>query len=304
MADRDGVEGRIDSYFDTIRTMARHGALAGKPGSWVNIGASADQASRRWRRTQACHPGLHAGFLEFELWGRILGAYVLPDRRQTLETAIHRIGAEEAPDDLPEIEALLEVVCPELHESTGAPGRSRPSLDEFAVLRQLQNAERRGTVSALDSALRATIVLGESVGEEAEAGHPKCEPWPVLTVSNVLTRTLCETMPRPHRHALALLVQRLFFAAHAPEEPEPEFLHQAPKFQLPEDADPMWWFSPTWQYVPDTQRGEDWGDPGPDPWLIEDLEVPVRRSVENAVKRQQEAERKFALHLLAGRPLR
>ncbi|MBI2237401.1 MAG: hypothetical protein HYU54_02600 [Actinobacteria bacterium] len=300
MADCSGVGGRIDSYFDTIRAMARHGALAGKPGIWVNIGARADEASRRWRRTQACHSGLHARFVEIELWGWILGVKVLPDRQETLAAAIHSIGAEEARDDLADIEALLEVVCPEPHEATGAPGRSRPSLSEFAVLRQLRDAERRGTVSALDAALRATIVLAESVGEDAEAGHPKCEPWPVLTVSHVLTRALWESMPRPHRAVLAHVAQRLFFAAYAPEEPRPGFIHQAPELQLPKDADPRWHFDPSWHYIPVTQRTEDWLDLGPD-LLIEDLEVAVRQGVEEALRRQREVERRLGL-LAAGQP--
>jgi len=109
-------------------------------------------------------------------------------------------------------------------------------------------------------------------------------------------------MPRPHRAALAHIAQRLFFAAYAPKEPEPEFLDQAPEFPLPEDADPMWWFNPAWQFVPVTQRGEDPLDLGPETWLIEDLEAPVTQGVEDAVEKQEEVDRKLAL-LAAGEPL-
>jgi hypothetical protein len=295
MADRDGVEGRIDSYFDTIGTMARRGAFSGRPGSWINIEARARGASRRWRRTQACHPGLHARFMEFELWGQILGACVLPDRHQALATAIHRVGAEEARDDVAEVETLLEVICPERHEAAGSPARARPSLDEIAVVRQLQNAERLSTVSALDAALRATVGLGETVGREAGLRHAKCEPWPVLTVSHVLARSLRETMPRPQRMALAHFAQHQFFATHAPEDAEPEFFQQAPAFPLPEDADPLWCFSPTWQYIPQLQTGEDGLDPGLAPWLIEDVEVPLRLDIEDAVKRRRELKQRLAL---------
>ena len=132
------------------------------------------------------------------------------------------------------------MVCPEPHDATGALARTRPSLDELAVVRVLQNAERSGSVSALDSALRATIVLAASVGGDADAGHARCEAWPLLTIGHVLTRTLWETMPSPYRLALAHVAQRRFFAAYAPREPEPEFLEQVPEFPLPEDADLMW----------------------------------------------------------------
>jgi len=301
MADREGIEGRIDDYLGAIVAMARHGALTGTPGSWVSIGVRAEDASRRWRRTQACHPRLHARYQELELWGWVLGAYVLPDRQQTLATAIHRIGAAEASDDLAGIEAILEVVCPEPHQATHTSARPRSSLQEFAVLRQLQTAERQGTAAVLDSALRATIVLAEAVGEDAQAGHRRCAPWPVLTVSYVLTKAMWETMPRPHRAALAHVAQRLFFAAYAPEAPTPEFLDQAPEFPLPTEDDPMWRFDPAWHYVACAQREEDWLDPGPEPWLIEVLEAPVRRAVEGAVRHEQELERKFAL-LAAGQP--
>jgi len=57
MSEREGVERRIDSYFDAIVTMARRGALAGKTGSWSDTGSRAEKASHRWRTTQACHPG-------------------------------------------------------------------------------------------------------------------------------------------------------------------------------------------------------------------------------------------------------
>ena len=72
MSEREGVERRIDSYFSAIVTMARRGAVAGKTGSWSDVAARAEKASRAWRTTQACHPALHAHFLEFELWGQIL----------------------------------------------------------------------------------------------------------------------------------------------------------------------------------------------------------------------------------------
>src|SRR5439155_6711558 len=130
--------------------------------------------------TQACHPALHAHFDEFVLWNEIFGVRVLPDRQRMLAATIHRIGAEEAGDDFGDVEALLGVVCPEDHTTTSPRARQKPSLDELAVLRQLREAERRGTVSALDSALRATVFLADKLGEDMQASHPKCEPWPVL----------------------------------------------------------------------------------------------------------------------------
>lgn len=302
MADREGVERRIDSYFNAIVTMARHGALAGRTGSWSDVAARAEKASRRWRTTQACHPALHAHFLEFVLWNQILSECVLPDRQGMIAAAIHRIGGEEAGDDAADVDALLGVVCPEDHARTSTRPRQKPSLDELAVLRQLQDAERRGTVSALVSAFRATVLLADKLGEDTEAGHPKCEPWPVFTVSWVLTRALWETMPNGHRTMLARLAQLLYFERHAPEEREPDFFQQTPALQVPQDADPRWSFNPAWQFVPNTQRGEDPLDPGPDPWLIEDIAASVREDIEDAVRRRQEVDRKLAL-LAAGEPL-
>lgn len=302
MIDREGVEHRVDSYFDTIVTMARHGSLAGKTGSWSDVAARAEKASSRWRTTQACHPALHAQFLEFVLWNQIFGKCVLPDRHGMLAAAIHRIGVEEAGDGLADVEALLGIVCPEDHATTSMRARQKPSLEELAVLRQLQDAERRGTVSALDSALRATVLLADRIGEDTEAGHPKCEPWPVFTVSWVLTRSLWEAMPNAHRTVLARLAQLQYFQRHAPEEREPDFFQQTPALQVPRDADPRWSFNPAWQFVPNTQRGEDPFDAGPDPWLIEDLEASVRQGIEDAVGRKQEMYRKLAL-LIAGEPL-
>ena len=58
---------------------------------------------------------------------------------------------------------------------------------------------------------------------------------------------------------------------------------------------------PAWRFVPLIQRGEDWLDPGLDPWLIKDAEVPMRRGIEDAVKRQQALERRLT-HLATGRP--
>ncbi|MBI2238027.1 MAG: hypothetical protein HYU54_05815 [Actinobacteria bacterium] len=240
--------------------------------------------------------------MEFVLWSEILRACVLPARQGILAAAIHRIGGEEAGDDRADVEALLGVVCPEDHAAASPRVRQKPSLDELAVLKQLQDAERRGTVSALDSAFRATIFLADRLGEDTEAGHPRCEPWPVLTVRRLLTRTLWETMPNAHRTVLARLAQLLYFERHAPEEREPQFFDQAPELQVPRDADPRWSFDPAWRFIPNIQRGEDPFDPGPDPWLIEDVEAPVRRGIEDAVKRQQEVDRKIAL-LAAGRPL-
>ena len=301
MADRDGVEHRVNGYFDLIVTMARHWSLAGRTGSWSDVAARAEKASGRWRTTQACHPALHAHFLEFVLWSQILSECVLPDRQGMIAAAIHRIGAEEAGDGLADVEALLGIVCPEDHATTSTRARRKPSLDELAVLRQLQDAERRGTVSALDSALRATVLLADRIGEDADAGHPKCEPWPVLTVSWVLTRALWETMPNAHRTVLARLAQLLYFQSHAPEEREPQFFDQTPDLHVPRDADPRWSFTPAWQFVPTTQRGEDPLDPGPEPWLIQDIEARVREDIEVAVKRRQEVDRKLA-RLAAGRP--
>lgn len=295
MADRDGVEHRVDSYFNAIVTMARQGTLAGKTGTWSDIAARAEKAAGRWRTTQACHPALHARFLEFELWNQILRACVLPDRQRLLAFAIHRIGGEEAGDDRADVDALLEVVCPEEHARTSTRARQKPSLDELAVLRQLQDAERRGTVSALDSAFRATVFLADRLGEDTEAGHPKCEAWPVLTVSWVLTRALWETMPNAHRRVLARLAQLEYFERHAPGEREPQFFHQTPDLPLPRDADPRWWFDPAWHFVPNVQREEDPLDPGSDPWLIEDIEAPVRQSIEDGIRRRQEVDQKLAL---------
>lgn len=302
MTDSGGVEARVDHYFDTIRTMARRGSFSGRPGSWVSIGARAGDASCLWRGTRACHPGLHARFLELELWGQILGSVVLPDRHQTLASAVHRVGVEEASADLPNIEPLLDVICPEPHEATGLSACHRPSLDEIRVVVQLQVAEKLGTVSALDSALRATIMLAESVGEDSGTGHPMCEPWPVLTAAHVLARALWETMPACYRRALAHIAQGLFFEVYAREEPEPEFFQQAPEVPLPDGADPLWRFDPAWQYVSVVQRGEDRLDPGPDCWLIEEVEMPLRQGIGVAVKRQRELERRLAL-LAAGQPL-
>jgi hypothetical protein len=299
MADRAGVEHRIDSYFETIVTMARYWAVAGKRGSWSDVAARAEKASRRWRTTRACHPALHAYFNEFALWSQILRECVLPDRQGVIAGEIHRIGGEEAGDGLEDVEALLGIVCPEDHATMSTRARRKPSLDELAVLKRLQDAERRGTVSALDSALRATVNLADRIGEEAEAGHPKCEPWPVFTVSWVFTKALWETMPNPHRRVLARLAQLEYFRRHAPEEREPDFFQETPALLVPRDADSRWSFDPAWQFVPNVQPGEDRLDPGPEPWLIEDMEAPVRQGIEGAVRRKQELDRKLA-HLAAG----
>jgi hypothetical protein len=303
MSDRQGVERRIDSYFSAIVAMARRGATAGKTGSWSDVGARAEKASRAWRTTGACHPALHAHYLEFELWSQILRECLLPDRQMMLAATMHRIGGKEARDDLADIEALLGVVCPDDHATTpGTGARQNPSLAEVAVLGQLRDAERRGTVSALDSALRATVSLAERLGEDMGASHPKCEPWPVLTVSWILTRSLWETMPNAHRSMLARLAQLEYFGRHAPEEREPEFFQQTPAVHIPRDADPRWSFNPAWQFVPNTQRGEDPLDPGPEPWLIEDMEAPVRQGIQVAVRRKQELDQKLAL-LASGGPI-
>jgi hypothetical protein len=302
MSDLEGVERRIDSYFNAIVTMARRGALAGKTGSWSDVGARAEKASLGWRTTQACHPSLHAYYLEFVLWSQILRECVLPDRQRMIAAAIHRIGAEEAGDDLADVDALLGVVCPEDHAKPGPRARQKPSLDEIVVLGQLRDAERRGTVSALDSAFRATVSLADRLGEDVGASHPKCEPWPVLTVSWVFTRALWETMPNAHRSTLARLAQLEYFARHAPAEREPDYFQQTPVLHVPGDADPRWSFNPAWQFVPNTQRGEDPLDPGPEPWLLEDMEVPVRQGIEEAVRRKHEVDRKLAL-LAAGQPI-
>lgn len=296
MSDRQGVERRIDSYFSAIVTMARRGAVAGKTGSWSDVGARAEKASRAWRATQGCHPALHAHFLEFELWGQILRECVLPDRQRMLAATLHRIGGEEARHDLADVDAHLGVVCPEDHVTPpGASARQKPSLDELAVLSQLRDAERRGTVSALDAAFRTTVFLAERLGEDMGAGHPKCEPWPVLTVSWVLTRALWETMPNAHRSMLARLAQLEYYGRYAPEEREPDFFQQTPALHIPRDADPRWSFNPAWQFVPNTQRGEDSLDPGPEPWLFADMELSVRQSIEATVRRKQELDQKLAL---------
>ncbi len=208
MSDRQGVERRIDSYFSAIVTMARRGAVAGKAGSWSDVTARAEKASRAWRATQACHPALHAHFLEFELWNEIVAECVLPDRQRMLAATLHRIAGEEAHDDLADVDPLLGVVCPEDHATPpGARARQKPSLDELTVLAQLRDAERRGTVSALDSAFRATVSLAEKLGEDIGTSHPKCEPWRVLKVSWILTMALWETMPNAHRSTLARIAQ-------------------------------------------------------------------------------------------------
>lgn len=289
MSDRQGVERRIDSYFSAIVTMARRGAVAGKTGSWSDVGARAEKASREWRATQACHPALHAHFVEFELWNEILAECVLPDRQRMLAATLHRIGREEARDDLADVEALLGVICPEDHAtSPGARARQKPSLDELTVLAQLRDAERRGTVSALDSAFRATVSLAERLGEDSGASHPKCEPWPVLTVSWILTRALWETMPNAHRSTLARIAQLEYYRRYAPNERKPDFFQQTPALHIPRGADPRWPFSPAWQFVPTTQRGEDPLDPGPEPWLLEDTELSVRESIEVSASRKRE----------------
>jgi hypothetical protein len=301
MSEREGVERRIDSYFSAIVTMARRGAVAGKPGSWSDVAARAEKASRAWRTTQACHPALHAHFLEFELWREILAECVLPDRQTMLAATMHLIGDEEAGDDLADVDALLGVVCPEDHATPpGTRARQKPSLDELAVLAQLRDAERRGTVSALDSALRATVSLAERLGEDMGASHPKCEPWPVLTVSWVLTRALWETMPNAHRSMLARLAQLEYFGRHAPEEREPEFFQQTPAVHIPRDADSRWSFSPAWQFVPNSQRGENPLDPGPEPWLLEDMELSLRESIEVTASRKRELDQKLARLTSAG----
>lgn len=295
MSDREGVEHRVDGYFDAIVTMALRGALAGTSGSWSDVAARAEKASRRWRRTQACHPALHAHFLEFELWNQLFGACVLPDRHGMLAAAIHRIGAEEAGGDFADVDVLLGVVCPEDHPATGARARQKPSLEELAVLRQLLEAERRRTVSALDSAFRATVFFADTLGEDTGAGHPKCEAWPVLTVRRVLTRSLWETMPTPHRRVLARLAQLLYFQRHAPEEREPLFFDQTPELHVPQDADPRWSFDPAWRFIPNIQRGEEQLDPEPEAWLVKDMEAAVRGQLEETSRRRREVDRKLAL---------
>jgi hypothetical protein len=134
------------------------------------------------------------------------------------------------------------------------------------------------------------------------ASHPKCEPWPVLTVSWVLTRALWEAMPNAHRSLLARLAQREYFGRHAPEEREPEFFQLTPAVHIPRDADPRWWFDPAWHFVPSLQRGENPLDPGPDPWLLEDMELSVRQSIEVTVRRRQELDQKLKL-LASVRPI-
>jgi hypothetical protein len=303
MSEREGVERRINGYFGAIVTMARRGAIGGKTGSWSDVGARAEKASHAWRTTGACHPALHAHYLEFELWSQILRECVLPDRQRMLAATMHRIGGEEARDDLADIEALLGVVCPDDHATPpGTRARQNPSFDELAVLAQLRDAERRGTVSALDSALRATVSLAERLGEDMRASHPKCEPWPVLTVSWILTRSLWETMPNAHRSMLARLAQLEYFERHAPEEREPEFFQQTPAVHIPRDADSRWSFNPAWQFVPNSQRGENTLDPGPEPWLLEDMELSVRQSIDATVRSRQELDQRLTL-LASGRPI-
>jgi hypothetical protein len=303
MSDTEGVAGRIASYFNAIATMARQGAFAGKSGAWSELGARAEKASRAWRKTRDCHPGLHASHLEFALWSEILHECLLPDRQRIVATTMHRIGAEEAGDDLADIDALLGVACPEDHATTpDARARQKPSLEELAVLSQLRDAERRGTSSALDSALRATVSLAEQLGEGMVVSHPRCEPWPVLTVSWVLTRALWEAVPSAHRSMLARLAQLTYYGRYAPEEREPEFFQQTPTIHTPSGADPRWSFDPTWRFVPNTQRGEDPLDPGPEPWLLEDMELSVRQNIENALGREQELDQKLAL-LASGGPI-
>jgi hypothetical protein len=296
MSDRQGVERRIDSYFSAIVTMARRGAVAGKAGSWSGVGARAEKASRDWHATQACHPALHAHFLEFKLWGEILAECVLPDRQRMLAAALHRIGREEARDDLADVEALLGVVCPEEHATPpSARDWQKPSLDELAVLAQLRDAERRGTVSALDSAFRATVFLAERLGEDKGASHPKCEAWSVLTVSWILTRALWETMPDAHRSMLARIAQLEYYRRYAPDERKPDFFQETPALHIPRGADPRWAFCPAWQFVPNTQRGEDPLNPGPEPWLLEDMELSVRQDIHASIRRKQELEQRLAL---------
>jgi hypothetical protein len=303
MSDRQGVESRIDSYFSAIVMMARRGAVAGKTGSWSDVAARAEKASRAWRTTQACHPALHAHYLEFALWSQILRECLLPDPQRMLAATMHLIGDEEAGDDLADVDALLGVVCPEDHATPpGTRARQKPSLDELAVLAKLRDAERRGTVSALDSAFRATVFLAERLGKDIEASHPKCEPWPVLTVSWILTRAMWETMPNAHRSMLARIAQLEYYERYAPEEREPDFFQQTPALHIPRGADPRWSFNPAWQFVPNTQRGEDPLDPEPEPWLIEDMEAPVRQGIQVAVRRKQELDQKLAL-LASGGPI-
>lgn len=303
MSDRQGVERRINSYFSAIVTMARRRAVAGKAGLWSDVGARAEKASRGWRTTQACHPALHAHYLEFALWSQILRECLLPDRQRMLAATTHLIGGEEGGDDLADIEALLGVVCPEDHVTPpGTAARQNPSFDELTVLAQLREAERRGTVSALDSALRATVFLAERIGEDVGAGHPKCEPWPVLTVSWILTRALWETMPNAHRSRLARLAQLEYYWRFAPEEREPDFFQQTPALPILRGDDPRWSFNPAWQFVPNTQRGEDPLDPGPEPWLLEDMELSVRYSIEASIGRKQALDQKLAT-LASGGPV-
>jgi hypothetical protein len=296
MSDRQGVERRIDNYFSAIVTMARRGAVAGKAGSWSDVTARAERASLGWRTTQACNPVLHARFLEFELWSEILAECVLPDRQRMLAATMHRIGREEARDDLGDVGALLGVICPEDHATPpGARARQKPSLDELAVLAQLRDAERRGTVSALDSAFRATVFLADRLGEDVGTSHPKCEPWPVLTVSWILTRALWETMPNPHRCMLARIAQLEYYARYAADERKPDFFQQTPALHIPRGTDPRWSFSPAWQFVPNTQGGEGPLHLGPEPWLLEDMELSVRESIEDTASRRRELDQKVAL---------
>ena len=52
-------------------------------------------------------PRLHAHFLEFVLWSEILRECVLPDRQRMLAATIHRIGGEEAGEDLADVDVPL-----------------------------------------------------------------------------------------------------------------------------------------------------------------------------------------------------
>jgi len=109
-------------------------------------------------------------------------------------------------------------------------------------------------------------------------------------------------MPNAHRSVLAPLAQLEYYRRHAPEERTPQFLHQTPQLDAPRDADPIWRFDPSWRFVPDVQRGEHPLDPEPDPWLIDDMETPVRLSYEDGLRRRQEADRNLAL-LASGGPI-
>jgi hypothetical protein len=101
-------------------------------------------------------------------------------------------------------------------------------------------------------------------------------------------------MPNAHRSMLARIVQLEYYRRYAPDEPRPDFFDQTPVLLIPRDAIPRWSFNPAWQFVPNTQRAEDPLDPGPVPWVLEDMDDSSSRVISARIRTKQELDEKVA----------